>query len=219
MTLVSVTGCAGSRCLSISLSVISVAALAGCPGTTSQAAVAPTLRPLVVPASNEARDEALLETGERIYRALAEGEPNRLLVDDAGLRRLVSDDAATRYAAVRMGISVRLAVDPAEFEAFRNSRYTGVCLQHARVEPAGTGVGLLERGWMFDRALVVGQQPGGRRFASWVEGTFVYTPEGFLAIDIARIETPRWEHADLELATCDMEVGVHDPRPVVGVTG
>jgi hypothetical protein len=172
-----------------------------------------------VPPSDRARNDALLRTGERIYEALAEGRPDRLLVDDDGLRRLVTDDAATRYAAVRMGISMRLAVDPAEFEAFRNSTYTGICLQHARVEPPGTPIGLVERGWVFDRALVVGQQAGGRRFASWIEGTFVYTPDGFVAIDIARIEIPRWEHADLELATCDMEVGVHGPQQVVDVTG
>jgi hypothetical protein len=195
-----------------------LACASGCPGPAET--VAPTtLRPLAVPPSDRARDDALLRTGERIYEALAQGRPDSLLVDDDGLRRLVTDDAATRYSAVRMGISVRLAVDPAEFEAFRNSTYTGICLQHARVEPPGTPIGLVERGWVFDRALVVGQQPGGRRFASWIEGTFVYTPEGFVAIDIASIETPRWEHADLELATCDMEVGVHGPRQVVGVTG
>ena len=102
--------------LRAALFFVALACASGCPGP-AETTEPTTLRPLAVPASDRARDDALLRTGERIYRALAQGRPDSLLVDDDGLRRLVTDDAATRYSAVRMGISVRLAVDPAEFAA------------------------------------------------------------------------------------------------------
>ena len=44
--------------------------------------------------------------------------------------------------------------------------------------------------------------------AAWVEGVFVYSNAGFKAIDLQRVEAPRWEHADLEIATCDMQAGL-----------
>ena len=108
-----------------------------------------------------------------------------------------------------------------EYQSMREARYGGVCLQDARVERSGPPFGLRESGWVFDRALVVGvtsEGPEGRRVAAWVEGTFVYTTEGFGAISIVRVERPRWEHSDLELAPCDMEVGVHSPLSIVEVS-
>lgn len=165
------------------------------------------MRPLAVPTDGGARDAAISRYGERLYAVLSAGTPEQLLADDVQLRSLLTPEAASRYTALRMGSGMRLDVRPEQFVPFQQASYAGLCLQGSRVEPKGSPLGLVEDGWVFDRALVVGVQPGGRRIAAWVEGTFVYTPEGFLALELNRVEAPRWEHSDLELASCDMEVG------------
>ncbi|MEM9195588.1 MAG: hypothetical protein AAGF12_40855 [Myxococcota bacterium] len=200
------------RLRSNSLVLVGACLALGCGGATEQ------VRSLPVPDDQGERRGAIDSFGEAAYSALAVGYPNRLLLDDEALRRVVQPNAATRWAGVRAATTARLAVDPAEFEVLRVSSYKGVCLQGARLEPAGSQIGLYQSAWVFDRALVVATQPGGRPIAAWIEGTFVYTNRGFHAIDLARVETPRWEHADLELATCDMEVGVHSPRDIVEAT-
>jgi hypothetical protein len=60
--------------------------------------------------------------------------------------------------------------------------------------------------WTIERVLVIGIRPGGRRIAAWIEGTFVYTDAGIGALDLERVEQPRWEHSDLELAPCDFAI-------------
>ena len=56
--------------------------------------------------------------------------------------------------------------------------------------------------------------PTGRRVAAWVEGVFIQTDGGFVAIDLHRVEDPRCEHTDLEIAPCDMEAGIRHPQDV-----
>lgn len=174
---------------------------AACGGESAQ------MRPLPVPHEGQRRDEAMERYGKRLYETLGRGQPQSLLADDVELRALLTPQAASRYTALRMGAGMRLDVRPEEFVPFQQASFGGLCLQGSRLEPAGTPLGLSADGWVFDRALVVGVQPGGRRIAAWVEGTFVYTPEGFRALELSRVEAPRWEHSDLELAPCDMEVG------------
>ena len=174
--------------------------------------------PRPVPAAKEARSAAIQAFGEELHRAVGEGHPERVLFDDVAIRELLAPKAATRVAALRVGLGTRLSIREDAFASLRDSHYAGVCLQGSRLEPAGSPLGLEAPGWVFDRALVVGAQPGGRRVAAWVEGTFLYTNVGFGAIDLARVEEPRWEHSDLEIAPCDMEVGLHTPLPVVDVT-
>lgn len=186
----------------------------GCGGGLSSRPV----RPIPVPASEQARHEALDRAGRRIYGALAAGRPERLLFDDLTLRRLLVPDAATQASALRAGLEVRLGLRREAFSAFDGAKYLGICVQGARLEPAGTSMGLKHAGWMFDRALVAGIEPSGRRIASWVEGAFLFTTKGFGAISLDRVEEPRWEHSDLELAPCDMEAGLHDTQDVVGVS-
>ena len=179
---------------------------------------APTLRPLPVPAERSARHEIIDSFGRRLYGAVADARPESVLLDDIGLRAVTEPSAASRYAALRVGVSSRLRADGSALRTLQDARYAGVCLQGSRLEPPGSTVGLSHAGWTFDRILVVGLQPGGRRMAAWVEGTFIYTSEGFAALDLTRVEEPRWEHADLELAPCDMQIGIRGPRPVVDVT-
>lgn len=176
------------------------------------------LRPLPVPRDGSARARIVDQTGERLYTALSRGRPLTLLADDVALRALVDSRSASRYSALRQGVSARVGAEGADFGPLAHARYSGVCLQGARLEPRAGSLGLRADGWVFDRALVVGDEPGGRRLASWVEGTFVYSSDGFLALSLSRVEAPRWEHSDLEMAVCDMEVGIGQPRPVVDVT-
>lgn len=188
--------------------------LLGC-GGGGTAQVEHTLR---FPDAREERDGAIAETGRRMYRLLRTARPERLLLDDEELSRLLEPNAASQARALRPGVSQRLNVESARFRALDNAEFSGICLQGAREEPANGRLGLLEPAWVFARALVVGTQPGGRRLASWVEGAFVYTNEGFQAIALTRVEPPRWEHSDLELTTCDMEVGLTRPLDVVVAT-
>jgi hypothetical protein len=174
------------------------------------------LRPTPVPRVDASRRAAVDNAGAEIYAALSRHHPDELLIDDVGLRALVDSESATRYAAVRMSVSAR--THGGDFSALEGAEYGGVCLQGARAEPAGGTLGLTAEAFVFDRALVMGIYPGGRRVAAWVEGVFVYTTRGFVAIDLHRVEDPRWEHTDLEIAPCDMESGIRHPRQVVDVT-
>lgn len=202
------------RLVAAAIAVVAAAVLAV--GCTGRLGVHP-VRPMPVPASEQARHEALDQAGRQMYAALAAGRPERLLFDDLTLRRLLVPAAATRASALRAGLEVRLGLRREAFSAFDGAKYLGICVQGARLEPAGTTAGLKHAGWMFDRALVAGVEPSGRRIASWVEGEFLFTNEGLGAISLDRVEEPRWENSDLELAPCDMEVGLHGTQDVVGV--
>jgi len=100
------------------------------------------------------------------------------------------------------------------FEALRTATFSGACFQGLREEPAGTVTGLIEPGWLFERVLLVGQEATGR-VATWLEGEFLWTDAGFGALTILSVEDPRRGHADLELAVCDVDLGVHQPLDVV----
>ena len=62
-------------------------------------------------------------------------------------------------------------------------------------------------------ALVVGHEPGGGALAGWVEGEFLNTDAGFGALSLERVETPRRDHADLQLAVCELRARARDPKP------
>lgn len=166
---------------------------------------APLSRPttaLAAPDAREDRNAAIDAFGQRAWGALVSRAPSRLLYDELDLRELLDAAGATRFSA-RRGSSVRIG---GGVVALDSARYAGICLQGAREEPANGVLGLRSRGWVFDRALVIGTRPGGRRVAAWLEGVFVFTDAGFGALDLERVEEPRWEHSDLELAPCDLAV-------------
>jgi len=185
--------------------------LCGCAAAPPPAAI----RPTPLPDDPAARKLALGQIGRQLYVALAEGQPERLMIDDVDLRSVLDAEAATRVAATRArGSAPGLAA--AELRAaFSGATYHGVCFDRARHEAAGSPLGLLAGGFAFDRALVVGLQPGGSRVAAWIEGTFVGTGDLVFALILSRVEAPRREHADLELLQCDLRDGLDPPRPVV----
>lgn len=173
------------------------------------ASSAPVTRPttaVTAPVARSEREQAIVAFGQRAWEALRAGAPSRLLYDDLDLRELMEPAGATRFSARRASLGTRVG-STVDFESLlAEAQYAGICLQGAREEDAGTVLGLRARGWVFDRALIIGRRSGGRRIAAWIEGTFVFTDAGFGALDIERVEAPRWEHSDLELAPCDMAI-------------
>jgi hypothetical protein len=182
--------------------VLTALLVAGCGGTSPAGAT----RCLVAPETREARSEAIDAFGRRAWAALTEGAPQGVLFDDLELRALLDAAGATRFSARRITLTSRLGGTSELPARTSGAEYAGVCLQGARVEDAGGVLGLQRPGWIFARALVIGRRPGGQRVASWLEGAFVYSDAGFRALDLERVEAPRWEHSDLELAPCDFAV-------------
>jgi hypothetical protein len=160
--------------------------------------------------------EPLAEDLGRRLHGLYRGEPETTVVlPPAELAEILVPRAAERLAD-----QPRLDLGPAvaDGDPLGGARYLGVCIQGARLEPAEGPLGLRRDRWVVDRALVVGLRPGRRRVAAWVEGIFVQTVDGYRAIALQRLERPRWEHSDLDLAPCDMGSGRWDPQYIGSVT-
>ncbi|MGF1465682.1 MAG: hypothetical protein ACFCGT_06080 [Sandaracinaceae bacterium] len=186
-------------------------ALAACGARRSPRGLIEATTPVPLPEAHRDRQEAADRFGRALFEALRSGDPKPLLYDDLALRLLLEPSAATRFSALRLGLALRLDLEPSP-TPWRRTTYAGVCLQGVRTEPEGTVLGLRADGWVAERALVIGRRPGGRRVAAWVEGTFVYSDAGFGAVDLERVEAPRWEHTDLEIAVCDLRVLAPSPR-------
>lgn len=172
--------------------------------------------PQPMPSDEAERHAVLRDLGQRLYAHLADGEPRAVLFDDAALGTLLEPEAATRARAVRVA---PLHVHADRLALLRQAEPSSLCIQGG--SQAGEGdppFALKGPAWVFERALVAGQRPGGQRVALWVEGTFVLSDSGFGAIALRRVEDPRWEHSDLELATCDVRVELGTPQDVVVVT-
>lgn len=175
------------------------------PGVAACGGGAAGLTPTPLPVEESAREPILFEVGRRLHALYAGAPEDRVLVDRAHLDAVLDPVAAAR--ARRTPPVPGWAPDGVDRRLLGDADYLGVCVQGLRAETAGGPIGLREDGWVFDRALVVGRQPGNRRVAAWVEGIFVHTERGFRAIALRRLEHPRWEHADLDLAPCDMAAG------------
>lgn len=169
---------------------------------------APSFGSLPVPHEMSARRAALREFGQRAIDVTLAGDLSGLVADDLALRAILHGDAASRAAALRVSGTPRNGYRARDFEVLRGGALAGVCVQNARLERASGPLGLLRDAWVFDRALVAVTGTSGERLGFWLEGSFVYTAKGFIAIAIARLEIPRWEHADLGLAPCDMDAGL-----------
>jgi hypothetical protein len=150
--------------------------------------------------------------GHRLYDALSRGQLAGLALDDGALRSVLLPDAAQR-ALTRRAQSPAIHVPTDARALFGAARYAGICVQQGRVEPEAGVVGLRHVGFLFERALLVGREPGGGAIASWVEGRFVHTTNGFEVLDFDRVESPRRDHADLDLAVCELRAGAFGHNP------
>ncbi|HET6339204.1 MAG TPA: hypothetical protein VFG30_38570 [Polyangiales bacterium] len=186
--------------------------LASCATTPPPAAVRP--RPL--PEGPQARELALGQIGRQLYAALADGEPERLMLDASELKSIFDTDGAMRVLELRdRGTAPGLAAAE-QRAAYGGTTYGGVCFDRAREEPAGSSLGLLQPAFVFDRALVVGKQPDHSTVAAWIEGMFMGTGDLVVALVLSRVEAPRREHPDLELLQCDVVDGLESLKPIVG---
>lgn len=172
-------------------------------------------RTLPLPEAPAVREEAFHEVGRRAFDALVTGATQPLLLEDDALRALLSPEAANHASALRVSASLAFEVDEQAAATLAEASYSGVCVQHAQLSPAGPPLGLRRPGFTFDRVLVIGREPGGGQVAAWVEGSFVYTDRGFFAVALQRLSSPRRDHADLDLAPCDLRFEIGSPRGVV----
>jgi hypothetical protein len=179
--------------------------LAACASAQPETRAPTTAQPLPQPAVSA--EQSLDAFGRRLYAALAQGHPEAVMFNETALHAVLLPDAASRVASVRLaaGSALRLAADARAL--LQSATYAGLCVQQGRAEPSGGVIGLRAPGFVFERALLIGREPGGGALASWVEGEFLNTDAGFGALSLERIEPPRRDHADLELAQCEMRVG------------
>lgn len=192
-----------------------VAFLVAC-GASSMEGTRVPVAPRAMPPEASAREEVLVELGRRLYARLAEGSPQAILFEDEILTELLEPEAAQSARAVRVA---PLYAHADRLTVLREARPDSLCIQGGTEARRGDPpFALRGAAWSFERALVSGRRPGGRRVALWVEGTFVLTNRGFGAIGLRRVEDPRWEHSDLELTTCDVRVELGTPQDMVVVT-
>lgn len=171
---------------------------------------APPPRPRSMPDDAAERDRLVMALGETAWTALSEGHALDLLADEEAASRLLDPSAAARLEERRPGFRARLGEALHQIpDQLAGATYLGVCAQDARDEPAGGALGLSERSWVVRRILVAGRIAStSRRIALWVDGPFVFDGERFVAVELENVETPRWEHSDLELASCDVSHGL-----------
>lgn len=185
--------------------VLGLLLLAACAGSPASPQVT---RALALPEAGDARKQLLAESGRRIYAELRAGTPQRLLLDDLGMSRVLDSAAASSNAVLRArGVD---APRPDELRAaFAKTSYGGACFDRARpAVPAGE-LGLRQPGFVFDRVLIAGIEGGGTRVAAWLEGTFLATDAGVYALLLSRVEAPRRDHADLVIQQCDLADGLN----------
>jgi hypothetical protein len=130
-----------------------------------------------------------------------------VVLRESELHALLEPAAAARAIEVRHGAPAPLGMTTDERTLWTSASYAGICVQQGRVEPEGGTVGLRASGFVFERALIIGREPDGGAVASWVEGRFVHTDAGFGALSLSSVERPRRDHADLELAVCELRAG------------
>lgn len=182
-----------------------VLALGGCAAGSAAGAgtrVPHSAQPLPADDSSPAALDTLDALGRRLYAAVERGNWGDVLFDDAALDALLDPTAAARVTTVQRAVPLS-----AEQRAlWSEARYAGICVQQGRLEPPAGPIGLRASGFLFERALLIGHEPDGGAIAGWIEGRFLNTDAGFGALQIERVETPRRDHADLELQVCELRV-------------
>ncbi len=198
------------------MAAVLLLAVVSCATTPPPAAI----HPAPLPADPRAQELALGQIGRQLYAALADGEPERLLLDLSELKSIFDTDGALRIRELRARGSAPGFAAAEQRAAFSGTTYLGVCFDRARLEPAGATLGLLHKAFVFQRALIVGKQLDDSVFAAWMEGLFMSTGTGDLAVALvlSRVEAPRRDHPDLGLLQCDFIDGLADLEPIVGTT-
>lgn len=177
------------------------------------AALRAPLTPRPLPSQNAERDRLLANFGQRLYSAMRTGELKRVLINPQRRAEMLRPEVVDRMVHGRSADAS--ALPPAERALWREGSYAGLCVQSGRLELPFGVVGLKTKGFLFERGLLIGREPGGGALAGWVEGVFVLTNAGFVAIAIQRIEPPRRDHSDLELAECELADRRPPPQDVV----
>ena len=172
--------------------------LVSCAGCASASPV-PTAREL--PSDAGQRDRALATFWQQLWRG-CQGSSSGLANDRA--RDSLLEPAAARRPGRALSAKVvpETAMAPSDRALWGSAQYSGFCIQSGRTERPNGVVGLRRPGFVFERGLLIGREPGGGELAGWVEGVFLLTDAGFVALEIERIEPPRRDHSDLELAEC-----------------
>lgn len=141
-----------------------------------------------------------------LFSALRESQLEPVLVSYADLDAFLTPTGRIRVEHERSSHRPYL-LEAAAYRAWARASYVGFCIQGTHAELANHAYGLRGDAWIVDRVLVVARR-GRSRTASWVEGTFLYTDQGWKALSVSRIEPPRSHHTDLEVAPCDVEYGI-----------
>ena len=174
----------------------------GCGGA---AAVPP--RPALLPSDQVERRESIDRLARALFSAIQAQSPEQVLVAPAELDQLLPTSTRSRIEQERRHTGAQLTALPGRAAVWSGASYAGFCAQGAREEPPGGSLGLIEAAWLLDRLLVVADLGNGRS-ASWVEGRFLFTDQGWRALSLSRVEAPRAGHSDLDLAPCDVEQGI-----------
>lgn len=164
--------------------------------------------PRPLPAQGPALTSALDDLGRRLYTAVTLGLWEEVLFNDTALEAVLQPVSvlAIRQLESQPTFHRAVVLSSEQRRLWAGARYAGLCIQQGRLEPASGPLALRAPGFVVARALLIGREPGGGAIAGWVEGDFVHTDVGFGALDIEHVETPRRDHADLELQVCELRV-------------
>jgi hypothetical protein len=185
--------------------------VADCATTPPPAAI----NPAPLPEEPQARQLALGQIGRQLFAAVADGEPERLMIDPSELKSILDTDGAMRVLELRERGSAPGFAAAEQRAAYSHATYVGVCFDRARLEAAGSALGLLRKAFVFDRALIVGKQSDGSMIAAWLEGTFLGTGDLVVALVLSRVESPRRDHSDLNVLHCDFVDGLEELKPLI----
>ncbi len=146
--------------------------------------------------------------GHGLLSSLQHNNMEDLWIPDGDLRRSLTDEMATQLSARRD--PARIPWNETTRLAWSRFELQRLCLQGYHREPAGTHRGLRENTWVLDRILLVGSLSGQQPAGGWVEGWFLESQGQLRAVSVLSVQTPRFRHADLELARCDMSLEVNN---------
>lgn len=160
------------------------------------------------PRTPGAAEAAFHDFAARAFELVRAGQAERLWLTDLELHELLEPSAASRASQLHAvgSLNLRDASERAT-RVLAGATFRAACAQSVYEEPAGGRLGLREPAWVMERVLLVGVDPSFGPAAGWLEGRFVFTSRGFVAIDLGRLEPPRPQHSDLELASCEISTG------------